>query len=73
MFGVECIDVEFAADVGSGIGAHDVESEAAEAGEDCGLDSDAAVVFVERDVANVIIPILDSPVQADRAAQDGGR
>ena len=73
---VEGVDVEFpgdvGGDVGGAVGAQDVEGEAAHAGERSGLDPDAAVIFEEGHVPDVVIAVLDAPVGSDGGADLGG-
>ena len=69
---VEGVEVEFPADVDGAVGAQDVEGEAAEPGEVAGFVSNAAVVFEEADIADVVAAVFDAPMLADRGA-DGGR
>ncbi len=56
-------------DVFDAVGAQDVDGEAAEPGEVHRLDPGSAVVFTERDVANVMASIFDRPVAADGMAE----
>ena len=72
MIGVEGVDVEFPGDVGGGVGAKDVEGEGAEPGEVARFGSDAAQVFEEADIADVVAAVFDAPMVADRGA-GGGR
>lgn len=58
--------VEFSADVGGAIGAQDVEGEAAEPCEVAGFGSNAAVVFEEADITDVMAAVFDAPMLADR-------
>ena len=69
---VEGVEVEFPADVGGAVGTQDVEGEGAELGKVAGFVSNAAVVFEEADIADVVAAVFDAPVPADRGA-DGGR
>ena len=69
---IDGIEVEFPVDVGSAVGAQDVEGEGAEPGEVAGFGSDAAVVFEECDVADIVASVFDSPVLADGGADGGG-
>jgi hypothetical protein len=70
--GVEGVDIEFAANVGDGVCAQDVEGEAAEAGEGGWLIPDAAAILVEGYVADIVASIFYPPMEADRGAEDGG-
>lgn len=63
---VEGIEVELSADVGGGVGAQDVEGEAAEPCEVAGFGSNAAVVFEEADITDVMAAVFDAPMLADR-------
>ena len=57
---VEGIEVEFPADVDGAVGAQDVEGEAAEPGEVAGFGSNAALVFEEADIADVVAAVFDA-------------
>ena len=72
MQGVQGVDVEFPSDVFGAVRAQDVEGKAAHPGEWSGHDADAAEVFEERDVPDVMAAILDGPVSADRGRDPGG-
>ena len=62
---VQGIDVEFPADVDGAVGPHDVDGEGSEPGEVDGFGSDAAVIFEEGDIADVVASILDAPMASD--------
>ena len=65
---VEHIEVEFPADVGGTVGAKDIEGEGAEPGEVARFVSNAAMVFKEGDIADVVASVFDAPMLADRGA-----
>src|SRR5512143_303320 len=69
---VERIEVEFPADVGGTVGAQDVEGEGAESGEVARFGSNAAVVFEEGDIADVVAAIFNAPMLTDRRGDGGG-
>ena len=69
---VERIEVEFPADVGGTVGAKDIEGEGAEPGEVARFVSNAAMVFKEGDIADVVASVFDAPMLADRGADGGG-
>src|SRR5512134_3345617 len=72
MIWVEGIDVELSFDIGGAVGAEDVEGEGAEPGEVARFGSNAAQIFEEGDVADVVAAVFDAPVLADRRT-GGGR
>lgn len=65
MLWVQGIDVEFAADVFGVVCAHDIECEGSEPGEVPWFLPDAALIFEEADVADVMMTIFDAPMLAD--------
>ena len=69
---VEGVEVEFPADVAGAVGAQDVEGEGAEPGEVARFGANAALVFEEADIADVMASVFDSPVLADCGADGGG-
>src|SRR5207342_2656288 len=69
---VEGVEVEFPADVAGAVGAQDVEGEGAEPGEVARFGANAALVFEEADIADVMASVFDSPVLADCGADRGG-
>jgi hypothetical protein len=62
---VQGIDEEFPGDVCCAVCAEDVEGDAAQPGEVCGLVSDAALVLAEGNVADIVVPVFDAPMAAD--------
>ncbi len=62
----ESVGVDGFAHVADAVGAHDVERERAQAGEDAGLAPDAAVVLAQDAIAHVVVAVLDPPVRPDR-------
>ena len=66
MMWVEGIDAELSFDIGGAVGAEDVEGEGAEPGEVARFGSNAAQIFEEGDVADVVAAVFDAPVLADR-------
>ena len=50
------------------IEAQDIGGEAAQAGEDAGVCTDARPVFVEGDIAQIVVAVFDAPVVADGLA-----
>jgi len=50
------------------IEAQDIGGEAAQAGEDAGVCADARPVFVEGDIAQMVVAVFDAPVVADGLA-----
>ena len=69
----EGVDVEFPGNVGDGVGAEDVEGEGAASGEVARFGSNAAEVFEEGDIADVVAAVFDAPVLADRRTGVGRR
>jgi len=65
MLRVQCVDVEFTADVFGALGAHDIKGEGSQSGEVPWFVSDAALIFEETDVADVVVPIFDAPMLTD--------
>ena len=65
MVRVQGIDEEFPRDVCGAVCAEDVEGDAAQPGEVCGLVSDTALVLAESYVADVVVPVFDAPMSAD--------
>ena len=65
MIWVQGVDVEFTADVLGLIGAQYIEGESPESGEMPRFVSDAALIFEEADVPDVMVPIFDAPMLAD--------
>ena len=53
------------------VGAQDVGGEGAQSGEDGGLAADAAVIFAEAAIADVVQPIFDAPMVTDRPRTNG--
>src|SRR5512134_2625677 len=72
MMWVEGIALGLSFDMGGAIGAKDVEGEGAEPGEVARFGSNAAQIFEEGDVADVVAAVFDAPVLADRRT-GGGR
>ena len=72
MIWIEGVQVELPGDVGGSVGAQDIEGEAAQAGEVSRFGSDAALVFAEGDVADVVAAGFDAPVLADGGTDGGG-
>jgi hypothetical protein len=70
--GVEGIEVEFAVDVGGAVGAKDVEGEGAESGEVAWFGSNAALVFEEGYITDVVASVFDAPMLTDGGADGGG-
>ncbi len=62
---MDSCDPEGWRDVFGTIGPGDVEHVASKSGHDAGVDADAAGVFGEGDVADVMAPVLDGPVIPD--------
>ena len=54
------------------VGFEDVEGEAAEAGEDAGIDADAGAVLGHGDFAAIVRGVLDLRVIADSGGGAGG-
>jgi hypothetical protein len=50
------------------IEAQDIGGEAAQAGEDAGVCADARLVFVEGNIAEMVVAVFDAPVVADSLA-----
>ena len=72
MIWVQCVDVEFSADVFGLIGAQDVEGEGSESGEVPRLGSDAGLIFEEADIPDVVVAVFDAPMLTDGGAEGGG-
>ena len=66
------VEIELSADVSGSVGAQDVECEAAQTGEVARFGSNAALVFEEGDVANVVAAVFDAPMLPDGGADGGG-
>ena len=58
---VEGVEVEFPADVAGAVGAQDVEGEGAEPGEVARFGANAALVFEEADIADVMASVVSRP------------
>ena len=65
MLWVQSIDVELSADVLGLVGAHDTKGEGSQSGEMPWFSSDAALIFEEADVADVVMAIFEAPMLAD--------
>jgi len=65
----EGVGVDRLADVGDAVGAQDVERERADPGENAGMAPDPAGVLAQNAVADMVRPVLDPPVGADRAPE----
>ena len=63
---VEGVEVEFPADVAGAVGAQDVEGEGAEPGEVARFGANAAMVFEEADIADVMASVAVSWVGCQR-------
>src|SRR5271156_620932 len=52
-------------DICDAVFAHDVEGEAAGSGHDAGVVADAAAILAEGNVADIMVPIFNSPMPAN--------
>ena len=59
--------------IGNAVLAHDVEGEAAGAGHDAGVVSDAAFVLVAGDIADIMVAVFDAPMASDGGGPIGLR
>ena len=59
--------------IGNAVLAHDVEGEAAGAGHDAGVISDAAFVLVAGDIADIMVAVFDAPMASDGGGPIGRR
>lgn len=72
MFWVQCVDVEFPADVFRAIGPQDIEGESSKSGEVSWLGSDATLIFEKADVTDVVIAVFDAPMLPDGVTDGRG-
>ena len=72
MIGAESAIPEGPRHIGETVFAHDIEGEAACAGHDAGVVADAAFVLVARDVADIVVAVLDAPRAPDGGCPFGG-
>ena len=65
MIWVQGVDIKFPADVFGVIGAQDVEGEGSKSGEVSWFGSDAALIFEEADIADIMVFVFDAPMLTD--------
>lgn len=72
MIWIQCVDVEFLADVFCAVGSKDIEGEGSKSGEVARFVSDAALIFEETDIADIVVTVFDAPMLTDGGADDLG-